>query len=221
MHFSWPLGHSKLSPSNGLCLPALILLWALHPWEHTAFYPSVKLNSRCCLVAQFSHSVVSDSLRPHRLQHARLLGPWDFPPKNSSSPGIFPKQGLNPHLLHCQANSLPLSHQGSPRIRTTPQTRQDPSFLTLSKFSKVFFSHWQSEISVLFIYLFLSKFQSSTPPGSSSIKQKPIVFVHFLSVIGSWVLSLLEIFCNQISVEYELPRKLSRSPFRIIYFQKN
>ena len=159
MHFSWPLGHSKLSPSYGLCLPALILLWALHPWEHTAFYPSVKLNSRCRSVAQFSHSVVSDSLRPHRLQHTRLLGPWDFPPKNSSFPGIFPKQGLNPHLLHRQANSLPLSHQGSPRIRTTPQTRQDPSFIILSKFSKVFFSHWQSEFPSYLSTFFFGNFK--------------------------------------------------------------
>ena len=28
--------------------------------------------------------------------------------------GIFPTQGLNPCLLHSQADSLPLSHQGSP-----------------------------------------------------------------------------------------------------------
>ena len=31
----------------------------------------------------------------------------------SSSKGIFPTQELNPHLLHCQADSLPLSHLGS------------------------------------------------------------------------------------------------------------
>ena len=30
--------------------------------------------------------------------------------------GIFPDQGLNPCLLHWQADSLPLSHQGSPRL---------------------------------------------------------------------------------------------------------
>ena len=29
--------------------------------------------------------------------------------------GIFPDQGLNPCLLHWQADSLPLSHQGSPK----------------------------------------------------------------------------------------------------------
>ena len=34
-------------------------------------------------------------------------------------PGIFPTQGLNPcllHLLHCQADSLPLNHSGSPLL---------------------------------------------------------------------------------------------------------
>ena len=31
-----------------------------------------------------SHSVMSDSLRPHGLQHARLLCPWDFPGKNTA-----------------------------------------------------------------------------------------------------------------------------------------
>ena len=31
-----------------------------------------------------------------------------------SSRGIFPAQGLNLHLLHWQAGSLPLSPQGSP-----------------------------------------------------------------------------------------------------------
>ena len=30
-----------------------------------------------------SHSVVSDSARPHRLQHTRLLHPWDFPGKST------------------------------------------------------------------------------------------------------------------------------------------
>ena len=54
-----------------------------------------------------SHSVVSNSLRPHGLQPARLLCPWDFPGKNIGAgchfllQGIFPTQGLNPGLLHC------------------------------------------------------------------------------------------------------------------------
>ena len=32
-------------------------------------------------------------------------------------PGIFLTQGLNPHLLICQVDSLPLSHQGSIKVR--------------------------------------------------------------------------------------------------------
>ena len=32
----------------------------------------------------------------------------------STAHSIFPDQGLNPCLLHWQADSLPLSHQGSP-----------------------------------------------------------------------------------------------------------
>ena len=52
----------------------------------------------------------------------RLLCPWDFPGKNTGGgchsllQGIFPTQGSNLcllHLLHWQADSLPLHHLGS------------------------------------------------------------------------------------------------------------
>ena len=54
------------------------------------------------------------------LQPTRLLYPWDLPGKNTGVcchfllQVIFPNQGSNLHLLHWQAGSLPLSHQGSP-----------------------------------------------------------------------------------------------------------
>ena len=50
-----------------------------------------------------SHSVVSDSLRPHG-----LYSPWHSPGQNtgvgshSLLQGIFPAQGFNPGLLHCR-----------------------------------------------------------------------------------------------------------------------
>ena len=53
------------------------------------------------------------------MEPTRLLCPWNFPGKNtgvvaiSFSKGIFRAQGSNPCLLNWQANSLPLSHQGS------------------------------------------------------------------------------------------------------------
>ena len=65
------------------------------------------------LCAALSHSVMSDSLRPHRRLPARLLCPWGFsrqeywsglpcpPPKDLPNPGIEPR---SPTL---QADSLP------------------------------------------------------------------------------------------------------------------
>ena len=70
-----------------------------------------------------SRSVMPYSLRPHGLQPVRLLCPWDFsdpeywiglsgpPPGDLPGPEIEPVLPLAPVL---QANSLLLSHQGSP-----------------------------------------------------------------------------------------------------------
>ena len=66
------------------------------------------------LLLLFNHSVVSDSLQPHRLKPARLLSPWDSPGKNPGVgchallQGVFPTQGSNPGVLHWQVHSLPL-----------------------------------------------------------------------------------------------------------------
>ena len=63
------------------------------------------------------------TLQSHKLWSARLLCPRNFSGKNAGVSyhfllqGIFPTQGLNLHLLglpHCQADSLPLRHLGSP-----------------------------------------------------------------------------------------------------------
>ena len=59
-----------------------------------------------------SRSVVSDFLRPHRLQ-----SPWNFPGRNtgvgslSLLQGIFPTQGSNPGLPHCRRILYQLSHE--------------------------------------------------------------------------------------------------------------
>ena len=66
-----------------------------------------------------SHSVMSDSLRPHGLQPARLPCSWDSPGKNTGVGShsllqwIFLIQGLNPSLLQCRQILFCLSHQGS------------------------------------------------------------------------------------------------------------
>ena len=74
---------------------------------------------------KWSHSVVSNSLRPHGLQPTLSdpIGcslPWDFQGKSTGVgchfllQGIFPTQGLNPGLPYCGQTLYPLSHQGSP-----------------------------------------------------------------------------------------------------------
>ena len=77
-----------------------------------------------------SHSVVSDSLRPHRLYPARLLCPWDSPGKNTgvgchsllqrifqtqdlasqevSVPSEPPGKPLNKHYMVLKKESIPL-----------------------------------------------------------------------------------------------------------------
>ena len=78
----------------------------------------IHLGSWICVL---SHSVMSNSLRPHGPYPTRFLCPWDSPSKNTGVDchfllhGIFPAQRLNLHplcLLYWQADSLPLSHHG-------------------------------------------------------------------------------------------------------------
>ena len=101
------------------CVPRLFL--ASQHLEHLNFTNECLSSIHYCYysVAKLCPTL----LRPHGLYPARLLCPWDFPGKNTGVgchfllQGIFPTQGLNPHLLcllHWQADSLPLSHPGSP-----------------------------------------------------------------------------------------------------------
>ena len=82
-----------------------------------------KFQALACLSQTKPFSVMSNSLRSYVLYSARLLCPLDFPGKTTGVDchfllqGIFPTKGLNLHLLwllHWQADSLPLSHLGSP-----------------------------------------------------------------------------------------------------------
>ena len=74
-------------------------------------------------VVVFSYSVLSNFAATWTAKLIKLLCPWDFPGKNTGVgchallQRIFPTQGLNshlPHLLHWQADSLPLVPLGRP-----------------------------------------------------------------------------------------------------------
>ena len=69
----------------------------------------------------FSHSVVSNSLRPHGLQHARVLCSWGFSRQGywSLLPCSLPGDLPNPGLLHCRWILYWLSHQGSYIVKAT------------------------------------------------------------------------------------------------------
>ena len=68
----------------------------------------------CCLVAKSC-----TTLRPHGMQPARLLCPWNFPGKNTGvgqlfpSPGDLPNPGIESMSPALQADFSLLSHQGS------------------------------------------------------------------------------------------------------------
>ena len=81
-----------------------------------------------------SHSVVSDSLRPHG-----LYSPQNSPGQNTGAgipsllQGNHPNQGINPGLLHHRWSLYQLSHKGSPCLLmdsddSVMPTQSDPLF---------------------------------------------------------------------------------------------
>ena len=93
-------------------------------WPALAWWP---LSHQFLLL--FSRWTLSDSLQPHALQPARLLSPWDSPGRNTRVGCHFLLQGNLPDSRiesvspAWQADSLPLSHQGSPATTFTSPER--------------------------------------------------------------------------------------------------
>ena len=100
-------------------------------------------------------SVTSNSLWPQGPQPARLLCTWNFPSKNIGASchfllqGLYLTQGLNPrllHLLHWQADCLPLSHWESPGkvYSCSTQDLYKCQIIFLESFpSQIYFCIWQ------------------------------------------------------------------------------
>ena len=92
----------------------------IHTHTHTHTHTHSHMYIQMCKVKERkgSHSVVSDSLRPYRLQPTRFHRPWDFPGKNIGVgcyfflQEIFPTEALNPGRPHCRQKLYRLSHQG-------------------------------------------------------------------------------------------------------------
>ena len=125
-------GSSKnfhLSFSVPLLLTLLTSMASQHKEQQTA-----ELRSHGGEEVKCSRSVVSNSLRPHKLQRSRLLCPWDFPGNSTGVDchfllqGIFPTQGSNPGLPHCRQTLYHLSHQGSITTQSGGITTQSFQF---------------------------------------------------------------------------------------------
>ena len=106
----------------------------------------------------------------------RLLCPWKFPGKNTGVgchfllQGIFSSQGSNPHLLHCQVGSLPLSHQGSLHSAAWLHTKWHSCTLKRGCWKILGFNYFNS-------FLFYREANWGPEIGSNSAK-----VTHFLSV---------------------------------------
>ena len=120
--------------------------------------------------------VTSDSLWPHRLLPARLLCLWNFPGKNTGMgchfllQGIFPTQGSNPHLLHLlhwQADSLPLHHLlDFPFKSTFTYGSQIPCWFIglVNKLALGFFFYLvHFSLGFSYVFFFFPKFSCCTP----------------------------------------------------------
>ena len=91
---------------------------------------------RYCLNPQMKVLIVQSclTLRPHGLQPARLLCPWDSPGKNTGVgchallQGIFPTQGSNPGIPHCRLILHCLSHEGRPYSQERLSNKQANRF---------------------------------------------------------------------------------------------
>ena len=113
-------------------LQARILEWAAFPFSRGSSQPGMVPRSPALQadssVSQFSSSVMSDSLQPHGLQHAR-------PPCPSPTPRVF-------------SNSCPLSQQCHPAISSSviPFSSHLQSFPAVGSFpvSQLFASGDQS-----------------------------------------------------------------------------
>ena len=84
------------------------VVYSTLPWEHTMITVTVWILGLYFTCVQFSRSVVSDSLRPHELQHAR-------PPCPSPTPGVYSNSCPSSQWCHPAISSSSVSFSSCPQ----------------------------------------------------------------------------------------------------------
>ena len=142
--------------------------------------------------------------------HPTLCGPTDCSPPVSSvhrnSPdkntgagchflfqGVFPTQGLNLCLLHCQVDSLPLSHLGNPWQNWAESNQAENARKVLS--SLPLFSALRQDIHS---FLETDSCQPSSVPGNLQLNLTPLVPSLQFATLGS-----LKLFSFVLSFLYK------------------
>ena len=138
-------------------------------------------------VLLFSHSAVSNSLRPPGLWPPRLLCPWSFPGKNTALgchfllQGIFLTQGSNPVscvscigrciLYHCAAWEALTNLEASNKYRTELNKLEFKSnwgLAYIADYAAVW--HWRSHLLPWFIQFSIYKEEVSYLPFRCAIR---------------------------------------------------
>ena len=160
-----------------------------------------------------SHSVVSDSWRPHG-----LYSPWNSLGQNTGMgslsllQGILPTQGSNPVLTHCRRILYHLSCQGSPRILErvaypfSSRSSQPRNQTGVSCIADGFFTNWA--IREALCLELVSKCRERGAPQSPWSRNNPQT--HTYSIGEKYSCGLISVnMLENAGVGQLLPRNLS------------
>ena len=108
------IGHVLIQAKQSQCISHLGILLQVSTstgiYTHMSLHvPCLKKNNECILSVQFSRSVMSDSLWPHKSQHAR-------PPCPSPTPGVHPNSCPSSWWCHPAISSSVVPFSSCPQF---------------------------------------------------------------------------------------------------------
>ena len=157
-----------LTQGSNLCL--LHCRWILYPWATGEDQFMVQFSS-----VQFSRSVVSDSLRPHELQHAR-------PPCPSPTPGVHSNSRSSSRWCHTAISSFVIPFSSCPQSLPASESFSSESTLHM-RWPK----YWSFSFSII---------PSKEHPGLISFRMDWLD----LHAVQGTLKSLLQYYSSKVSI---------------------